>query len=199
MNASSTRWPLRHYGWIVARFLLFSGAVFLLWPALAPAYVALIGFLMRPLLLILGFDATLVERSATTLQFDVVHGAARGLVTPLSDMRPILLNMATLVGLFSGACLPPRRPALLSFLVAALLLVLFQSALGVFLVIVALPAFAENSTLATVGDLLFAARSFVPIVLWLWLDAGARGRLAALLTRVTAPAPRAAVPTAPRG
>ena len=54
MNASSTRWPLRHYGWIVARFLLFSGAVFLLWPALAPAYVALIGFLMRPLLLILG-------------------------------------------------------------------------------------------------------------------------------------------------
>lgn len=199
MTESPDRWPVRRYGWIVARFLLLSGAVFLLWPWLSPGYVALLGRLMQPLLGLLGFNATLVEHSARTLQFDVIHGTSRGLVTPLDDLRPILLNMATLVGLFSGAILPPRWRPLRAFLAAALLLVLYQSACGAFLVIVSLPEFAASATLATLGDLLFASRAFVPILLWLALDVGARHRLSAVLGRLPGAAPAAAARPGPRG
>lgn len=197
MNESPPRRPASRYAFIVARFVLVSGLVFLLWPFYAPAYLALVGFLMRPLLQLAGFDATLVERTAHTVRFEIIHAGQRGVVTPLSDLRPILLNMATLVGLFAGAFLPPRPRAWRGFLVAALLLLLYQAALGALLVVLALPDFAANGALATCGDLLFASRAFLPILLWLAFDADARGWLATALARVTLVTPAAA--PEPRG
>jgi hypothetical protein len=86
-----------------------------------------------------------------------------------------------------------------AFLAAALLLVLYQSACGAFLVIVSLPEFATSATLATLGDILFASRAFVPILLWLALDVGARLRLNAVLSRVPRAAPETVTRSAPPG